>query len=226
MSTTIEADPDLVGLPPPLVLSLSDASQTLYMLRQGRPRAREGSENAYVAQLIATRDGEGVSTLARDLALVAAGSVGLNTLLLAAEPAGRRGADWPRSIYGMPANLRVLGTAPPELEAHRIGDSALVVAAPSPGPALQPAIWDRLLQDVRSRFDLVLIDAPSLERAFTGIMLAPLVDTNLLVVAAESTRASAARVLRDRVAEVGGHTAGVILNKRRFHVPRAAYERL
>ena len=51
-------------------------------------------------------------------------------------------------------------------------------------------------------------------------------DATLLVVSAESTRASAVRTLRDRLAESGGNTAGVILNKRRFHVPQAAYERL
>ncbi len=71
-----------------------------------------------------------------------------------------------------------------------------------------------------------MIDAPALERAFTGIMLAPHLDATAVVVAAESTRASAARTLRDRLAEVGGNAIGVILNKRRFHVPMAAYERL
>ncbi len=229
--TTIEAEPDLAGLPPPLLMSVSDASQLIYVLRQGHGAGRpRGGDGACVAQLIATRNGEGVSTLARDLCLVAAASMGLNTLLLAAEPAGRHGADrradWPRSIYGMPAALRKLPTAPAELEALRVGDSALVVAAPTPGPPLQPAGWSTLIQDLRPRFNLVLIDAPALERSFTGIMLAALVDTSVVVVAAESTRASAARILRDRLAEMGGQTAGVILNKRRFHVPRAAYERL
>ncbi len=222
-ATIIDAEPDLAGLPPPLLLSVSEASQVIYLLRQ---RGARGGEGPCVAQLIATRNGEGVSTLARDLCLIAAGSIGLNTLLLAAEPAGRRGADWPRSVYGMPTNLRPLPTAPAELEALRVGDSSLVIAAPSAGPPLQPAGWTTLIQGLRGRFDLVLVDAPSLERGFTGIVLAALVDTSVMVVAAESTRASAARILRDRLAEVGGKTAGVILNKRRFHVPRAAYERL
>jgi succinoglycan biosynthesis transport protein ExoP len=71
-----------------------------------------------------------------------------------------------------------------------------------------------------------VIDTPALSRSYTGIMLAPLIDTTAVVVAAESTRASMARNLRDRLAEAGGDTAGVILNKRRFYVPRAAYDRL
>ncbi len=218
MSAVIDADPNLAGLPPPLLLSVPEASQLIYVLRQDRP-------STSVVQLIAARNGEGVSTLARDISLVAAGILGLDTLLLATEPAGRGGADWPRSVYGMPAGLRQLTDAPAALEMHRVSASPLVVAAPA-GSALQPAAWSMLIKELRPRFGMVLVDAPSAQRAFTGTALASVVDSNLMVVAAESTRASAVRALRDRLAEVGGHIAGVILNKRRFHVPRAAYERL
>ncbi len=219
MSGVIDADPGLAGLPPPLLLSVSHASQLLYTLRRG-------SVAGTVVQLIATRNGEGVSTLVRDLCLVAAGSAGLRTLLLAAEPPGRRAADWPRSIYGMPPGLRPIADGPAELEMLRVAATPLVLGTPVGGPTLQPPAWAALLREVRPQFDLVVTDSPALERAFTGIVLAPHMDATVLVVAAESTRASAVRTLRDRLAEGGGNTAGVILNKRRFHVPQAAYERL
>ena len=218
MSGVIEGDGVLAGLPPPLVLNQSEASQVIHVLRQDR-------SHATIVQLIATRNGEGTSTLARDLCLVAAGTNGLRTMLLAAEPPGRR-TDWPRSIYGMPAALRPQAAAPDWLTILRVGDSSLVLAAPTTGPVLQPPAWTGLIRELRPSFDLVVIDSPALQRAFTGVMLAPHTDANVMVVAAESTRATACRLLRDRLAESGGHTAGVILNKRRFHVPRAAYERL
>ena len=126
----------------------------------------------------------------------------------------------------MPATLRLLTEAPDWLGMVRVGDSPLVLAAPTAGLALQPPAWTGLIRELRPTFDLVVIDSPALQRAFTGVMLAPHTDANIMVVAAESTRATASRLLRDRLAESGGHTAGVILNKRRFHVPRAAYERL
>ena len=219
MSGFIEADAALAGLPPPLLLSVSHASQLLHTLRR--------DHTAGVAvQLIATRNGEGVSTLVRDLCLVAAGHGGMRTLLLAAEAPGRRAADWARSIYGMPADLRPIGDGPAELDMLRVGTSPLVLAAPVPGATLQPPAWAGLVRGLRARFDLVMTDSPALQRAFTGIVLAPHLDATVLVVSAESTRASAVRTLRDRLAESGGTTAGVILNKRRFHVPQAAYERL
>lgn len=215
----IDAEPDLAGLPPPLLLTVSDASQLLYALRRDRT-------DAVAMQLMSTRTGEGVSTIVRDLSLVAAGSNGMRTLLLAAEAPGPKAVDWPRDIYGMPTALRPIANGPDTLEMLRVSSSALVVAAPLAGLTLQPPGWSALIRGLRAQFELVIIDSPPLDRAFTGIVLAPHVDATVLVVAAESTRASAVRTLRDRLAEVGSNTAGVILNKRRFHVPRAAYERL
>ncbi|WP_158746792.1 hypothetical protein [Acidisphaera sp. L21] len=218
MSAVIDAEPDAAGLPPPLLLSVSHASQLLFTVRRDRT-------DGVAMQLMSTRKGEGVSTLVRDLSLVAASQGGLRTLLLSSEPLGRHGANWPRSVYGLPSGLRAIADGPAELEMYRVGPTGLVAAAPI-GNTVQPQTWATLLRALRPQFDIIITDSPPLDRSFTGIVLAPHMDATLLVVAAESTRASAVRTLRDRLAEVGGHTAGVILNKRRFHVPQAAYERL
>jgi hypothetical protein len=215
----IDADPVLGGLPPPLLLSVPDASQLIFVLRQDRA---EGS----AVQLVAARNGEGVSTLVRDLCLVAAGTVGLRTLLLAAEYPSRPGTDWTRDVYGMPPGSRPVTHGLPGVHMLGVANSPLFLAAPEQPMPLQAPAWVGIVRELRARFDLVLVDSPALQRSFTGVMLAPHLDTTLMVVAAESTRAAAARNLRDRLAEVGGHTIGTILNKRRFHVPRAAYERL
>ncbi len=217
MSAVIESEAIAAGLPPPLLLSVPDASQLVFVLQGDRL-------GPSVVQLMAARNGEGTSTLARDVSLVAAAN-GSRTLLLAAESPGRR-TDWPRSIYGMPSGLRGLAEGPSALEMVWVGDTCLALAAPMGMAPVQVPGWIAILAQVRAQFDLVIIDTPALERAFTGIMLAPHLDATAIVVAAESTRASAVRTLRDRLAEVGGDTVGVVLNKRRFHVPRAAYERL
>ena len=218
MSGVIEGEVAAAGLPPPLLLSVPDASQLAFVLQRDRA-------GCSVVQLMSARNGEGTSTLVRDICLVSAGN-DFRTLLFAAESPGRR-TDWPRSIYGMPGGWQgAVADRMAGLEIIRLGESRLWLAAPT-GPApLQVPAWLALFDQCRGRFDFVVIDTPALERAFTGIMLAPHVDTTAVVVAAESTRASAARTLRDRLAEAGGNTVGVILNKRRFHVPRAAYERL
>jgi Mrp family chromosome partitioning ATPase len=216
LSSTIDGEAAAAGLPPPLLMSVTDASQLAFVLR-----AERGASS--VVQLLASRNGEGVSTLTRDLCLVSA-SNGYRTLLFAAEAPGRR-VDWPRSIYGMPSGLRPLG-GPPALEIVQVGETRLSLAAPLESLPLQAQSWVPIIAELRASFDFIVIDTPALSRSYTGIMLAPLIDTTAVVVAAESTRASMARNLRDRLAEAGGDTAGVILNKRRFYVPRAAYDRL
>ena len=203
------------GLPPPLLLTETDASQLAFLLQGDRT-------GPSLVQLIASRNGEGTSTLARDLCLVSAGN-GTRTLLLAAESPGRR-TDWPRSIYGMPSGVHAVANGPLPLETVQVGDTGLALAAPAGAVPLQVTAWIAILAQLRGSFDFVVIDAPALERAFTGIMLAPHLDTTAIVVAAEKTRASTARALRDRLAEVGAETTGVILNKRRFYLPRVAYE--
>ncbi len=217
MSAVIEGEAIAAGLPPPLVLTTPEASQLAFALQ----RERVGRS---AVQLVATRNGEGTSTIARDLCLVSAFN-GAPTLLLAAEAPERR-PDWPRSIYGMPGGLSVVAHAPADLAMLRVGQTGLALAAPGVAAPLPVAAWIAIIAQLREQFEFIVIDAPALERAFTGVMLAPHLDATAIVVAAESTRASAVRRLRDRLAEVGGETAGVILNKRRFHVPRAAYERL
>ena len=217
MSDVIEGDAVTAGLPPPLVLSTPDASVLAFSLQRGRI----GSS---AVQLVATHSGEGTSTIARDLSLVAALN-GTETLLLAAEVPARR-SDWARSIYGMPSGLTVISDGPPQLNLVRLGTTRMALAALSGSDTLSPAQWLAIITDLRRSFEFIVVDSPALERAFTSIMLAPHLDATAIVVAAESTRATAVRKLRDRLSEVGGETAGVVLNKRRFHVPRAAYERL
>ena len=217
MSAVIEGEAVAAGLPPPLLLTTPDASQLAFALQWDRV-------GGSAVQLVATRNGEGTSTIVRDLCLVSAFN-GARTLLLAAEGPDRR-PDWPRSIYGMPGGLTSLAYAPDDLEMRRVGDTALALAAPRGTAPLPVAVWIATIARLKQQFEFIVIDSPALERAFTGVMLAPHLDATAIVVAAESTRATAVRSLRDRLAEVGGGTAGVILNKRRFHVPRAAYERL
>jgi Mrp family chromosome partitioning ATPase len=203
-------------LPPPLLLPIPDATQLTLMLQGDRI-------GSTAAMLMAARNGEGVSTIARDLGIVSAAN-GSRTLVLAAEAPGRR-TDWPRSVYGISTALRTID-GPPSLEMFAVGESRLALGALSARMALAVPAWIAILTELRSVFDFVLVDAPALERAFTGVMLAPHIDATAIVLAAESTRTVSARALRDRLAEVGATTVGVILNKRRYYLPRAAYDRL
>jgi hypothetical protein len=117
--------------------------------------------------------------------------------------------------------------APPaEVLVHQMAFGDLHVSETFRPPTTGLSGWVGQFPALRTSFDLVLIDSPSTERSYDGIMLAPHVDTTLLVVEAERTRASVAQSLRDSITDVGGMIAGVVLNKRRLHVPGFIYRHI
>jgi protein-tyrosine kinase len=76
---------------------------------------------------------------------------------------------------------------------------------------------------LRDHFDLVVFDAPAMSHGALGPALTKKVDGVVVVVEAERTRAPVVAELQ-RVIEVnGGRILGVVLNKRRFHIPRFLY---
>jgi Mrp family chromosome partitioning ATPase len=209
--------------PGPSFLDPGEGTAVVAMLR------RERSTGAIV-QLIAPGAGAGTSSFARDLALIAARMPGLRVLLLDLDPPGTGQSAALRAGFGAAiAATRSLPAAPPEMVFHQLVISRLprdITVSDMRRPLSGPFAWAELFTALRKDFDLVLIDSPSFERSYDGIVLAADVDTTLLVVEAERTRAAAVRTLRDRIQDMGGHVAGAVLNKRRRHVPDFLYRRL
>lgn len=113
----------------------------------------------------------------------------------------------------------------------RLDDDGLVAFGPLPGrggdcralnAALLHAYWDRLAL----ASSLIVLDSPALLDSPLAQAMAPTVDGVVLVVEAERTRAAVAQAARDALRAAGANILGVVLNKRRFHVPKAIYDRL
>ncbi len=79
---------------------------------------------------------------------------------------------------------------------------------------------------LQSKFDVIVFDAPALQTASDGVGFAQISDTTVLVVAAESTRKQVVENLRDTLATAGAKIAGVVMNKRDFHIPENIYKNL
>lgn len=75
--------------------------------------------------------------------------------------------------------------------------------------------WDAM----RKHAETVVVDAPSLDRSDLAVTLAPYVDATVIVVAAETTRASEPIALRDEIEAVGGRIAGVVMNRSTYQPP-------
>jgi len=93
-------------------------------------------------------------------------------------------------------------------EALKAGQTAQILC--------EPDYWDAL----RPHADYVVIDAPSAERSAAAKAVAAFVDANVLVVPAGDRNVAAVTALRDDLASVGGHCAGVVLTRAKAEPPR------
>ena len=78
------------------------------------------------------------------------------------------------------------------------------------------AYWDTL----RAHADYVVIDAPALARAEIAPMIAPRVDTSVLVVSGQRADLDGPRALKAALQRVGGRCAGMVFNRASEPPPR------
>ena len=81
-----------------------------------------------------------------------------------------------------------------------------------------------MLTAFKKSFALVLVDMPVVETLVAQFTLADLCDGILLVVQAEQTRKRAVVRIKDELQRVRAEMIGVVLNKRRNHIPSWLYQ--
>jgi protein-tyrosine kinase len=185
-------------------------------------RTQLPSEAAPIFEITASTRGEGTSTLARDLSNAVASTLGLRVLLVSVE--SREGLE-------------------PGLEAVATGDAIAtdVIAPARDGPFYRASLsvfgagarflFDngglaRVFAELMDLVDIVFIDAPPILAEVASMVLTRCAGGVLLVVEAEKTRAPIVEQARRAIEANGGRLLGVVMNKRRFHIPRAIYRRL
>jgi capsular exopolysaccharide synthesis family protein len=212
--------------PVPEGLGLEDEMLGLYKIVD----ALLSQSKSKIVQFIGAREGEGTSTIVREFARVVANLVGLSVLLLDADrhhPSQDRFFDIRNACcwHEMLKNER-----PPEDVFYRIGQSRLFVGPSCNSASFTPEVFDsrfdNMCQNLRTDFDLVLIDAAPLTVSADGLAIASKVDGVILVVEAEKTRWQTVKRLRDSISRVGGNILGVVLNKRRYYIPQFIYKYL
>jgi Mrp family chromosome partitioning ATPase len=195
-----------------------------------------------VVQFVAAQAGEGVSTVARELARLAAPRVRRGVWLIEldlmrggqhaaieADPGryGGLGAPTRASSDGSmffdvsPPIKGPDGRPWPEagyLDAFPVGDAKWWVTR-FRREALRPGQIVRILNTptywnmLRQHADLVVVDAPSAQRSRVALATAALVDANVLVVAADRRNVQAPLALRDGLINAGGRCAGLVFNR-------------
>jgi protein-tyrosine kinase len=182
-------------------------------------------------QFIASNGGEGVSTIVRDFARMAATVLGKSVLIVDAahrNPCQHIYFNIPEE-YGWRDALKDGESV--DKAVYKAGSPNLYLSPLVPHTSLSPHVYDfeatsKLLADLKKKFDLILIDSSPATNSPDSIAISRSVDGVVLVVEAEKTRWQVVERVRDKIAKNGGNILGVIFNKRRFYIPESVYKRL
>lgn len=110
----------------------------------------------------------------------------------------------------------------------RLGDSNLYFAPVSVQASLAPPFKDlsrvaTCWEKLRGKFDLILVDSSSEPDSIEAADSFRHVDGTVLVVEAERTRRQEAEALKKKIKEHECTILGVVLNKRKYHIPTFLY---
>ena len=91
------------------------------------------------------------------------------------------------------------------------------------GERKQREVLEHKLNTFKENFDYVVMDGKSVMASSEAGNMAPFLDGILLVVECEKTKWEVVQMAHEKLTQAGTRYAGVVLNKRRFYVPRAVY---
>ncbi len=88
---------------------------------------------------------------------------------------------------------------------------------------LNTTALETVLQTLADNFDFVLIDGKPLLSSSEVSATAPKLDAVLLVVECEKTKWEVVQLAQDKLATVDVKNTGIVLNRRRFYIPKPIY---
>ena len=177
----------------------------------------------FILQIVSSTNGEGTSRTAAALSQVAARDTVLPVLLVDCSPtpgdaSARGGSFCPTlleafSIAGTVEAAIQQSDESPRLKACRLtAESDGVLGA-------SPAELQRLFEELRNRFAMVVLDCPPALLNPMSLALARYCDGSALVVRSETTRRASIAETKRLVERYGGQIIGLVLNRKRAYLP-------
>ena len=212
------------------ITSMLDVEHDMLQLYQS-VHGHSSANAAKIFQFIGSTTREGTSTLAREFARTIALRLGKSVLLLDADP------ELPSHGRAFNINItrgmrEVIKEGASVVEAlYRVDETSLFVGAFSVNSAYGAEIFDSpkidaIWEQLRKRFDVVIVDTPPGNSSPVGFAVCRTVDGVIIVVEAEKTRWPLVVATKKRILQNGGTILGVALNKRKYHIPDWVYRRL
>lgn len=182
-------------------------------------------------QFIGSHDGEGTSTVIRILAIASAIKFGQSVFLMETDRYHPSQQLFFNLTPGLGWQEGVQGDGPIDRVLYRIESTSLFISPMSRNPDSHPEIYhskqfDRFWDQLRDRFDLILVDSPPAAKSPDGLAICDKVDGVILVLEAEKTRWPVVEKVKEEIIQHGGNLLGVIFNKRRYYIPHFIYKRL
>jgi Mrp family chromosome partitioning ATPase len=168
--------------------------------------------------IISTLPGEGVSTIARGLARIVAKNPKAKVLICNVPT----DSDVRRPTYDYGGNSDY---HPGQLDFTWLpGGQVAVGTFGEPGYmhtiASDFAAVTSMINRLSSSFELVILDLPPVSKSVIGPAMSKALDGVVMVVEAERTRSTSVRATQKAIQGHGGTVLGVVLNKRRSHLPK------
>ena len=82
------------------------------------------------------------------------------------------------------------------------------------------------LSKMRRNFDYVILDGPPVISSPESLVIGAKVDGIILILVSGKTRRSVALKAKKEIERSGGNFLGMVLNKRKYHIPKWIYKRL
>ena len=119
----------------------------------------------------------------------------------------------------------------PEAILKKVGPQNLYVVTPGtrhagPVSLFEAKTFSDFLKSMREKFDYVILDGPPILSFSESRVLCSMVDGVVMVLASGRTRRQVAARAKQEIEEAGGKVLGVVLNRRKFHIPTWIYEKL
>jgi len=184
----------------------------------------------HVIAITSCRRGEGVSTVAANLAAAVALD-GNGSVLLVDADAEHHSLDRLLKVKQEPGLADLLSKGKRIIRSSPIRNLHVLPSGRMNGNGnlsgiLNSGRFTALLESARKHYRLVVIDAPVVNELSSTGRLARLCDGVILVVETERMRWEVVQSAKEQLAKLNANIVGVVLNKRRFPVPRWLYRTL
>lgn len=95
-----------------------------------------------------------------------------------------------------------------------------------PGQSFDAREFSAFLDHAKQHYDTIILDCPPILENSSAVTLASKTDGVVMVVEAGRVRREVVQRAVDLIDDTGGHVLGVVLNKRRYPIPRLFYRML